>query len=479
MKTPLNILFASAEVMPFSKTGGLADVAGVLPVVLGNHSCNITVLTPLYASVPRQEYSLFSPESSHNIMLADEAYPVSFYLLEKDNVRYIFVSNDFFYSRAGIYTTSDGEGYPDNNARFFFFQKAILLAIEIGLVEPEIIHVNDHHTALIPWMVENRGLSIPTLLTVHNSMYQGQFSKEDISLLDTVDQQALARQKTPLNALQIGLTYSTAVNTVSETYRDELVTIPELSYGLHATIELIQDQFTGILNGADYQYWNPENDSFIIENYDKTSVQKKQANKENLQKILGLPVKQDAPFFGSISRQVESKGFDHILAVMESFISSGCQFVFLGTGDSRIMKEITAMANRHNDHVAYAQEYNEPLAHHIEAGADFFLMPSEYEPCGLNQIYSLRYGTIPIVRKTGGLADTVIPWDGVNGHGFVFDAYTAAGLKAAMEDAVKTYRSPHEWSVIIQNAMKQRFSWDNSAKKYRNLYDTIIKRGQG
>ncbi|NQV36373.1 MAG: glycogen synthase [Candidatus Marinimicrobia bacterium] len=476
MKKTLNILFATAEVTPFSKAGGLADVAGALPAALTKMDCNVTIITPLYASVDRIKYNLFTPEYSDHLQLGDEKYSFAFYRYKEEYVTTIFVANDYFYSRTGIYTTSDGEGYSDNNARYFFFQKAILAGIEKQLLTPDLLHVNDHHTSLLPWMLKNRKLKIPTLLTIHNSMYQGQFSEDDAQLLDTIDSDSLELNSLNKNSLDIGSQFSDAVNTVSKTYRDELVNIQKLSYGLHGTIQKIQNRFSGILNGADYEYWNPEKDEFIAEKYSVDSISKKQKNKHRLLEVIGLPLDIDKPLFGSISRQVESKGFFLILDIMEELIQLDCRFVFLGTGDVRIMGKLKSMAEKYPNHVAVVQEYNEPLAHQIEAGADMFLMPSEYEPCGLNQIYSLKYGTIPIVRKTGGLADTVIDWDGHSGNGFVFNEYNSTELLNGIKRALAVY-STKSWNTVIQNAMAADFSWDQSAKQYKYLYNTIITGG--
>ena len=477
MKKTLNILFVAAEVTPFSKAGGLADVAGALPQALTKLGCNVTVITPLYSAVGRIKYNLFTPEFSGHLTLYKEDFAYAYYTYVKNDVNFVFIANDHFYGRSGIYTTADGEGYPDNNARYFFFQKAILAGLQKGFLQPDIIHVNDHHTALLPWMLKNRDMKIPTLLTIHNCMYQGHFSSDEVLYLDPAEQKSLGSKAIKLNALDIGLQFADAITTVSETYRDELVNDSELSYGLHDTISKIQDHFYGILNGADYEYWNPEKDAFIVENYSVDSLSKKEKNKQYLLKSVGMPLDVDKPLFGSISRQVEGKGFFLILDSMEEMIKMDCRFVFLGTGDVRIMDGLRTMVVKYPNHVAYVQEYNEPLAHKIEAGADMFLMPSEYEPCGLNQIYSLKYGTIPIVHKTGGLADTVSNWDGNSGNGFVFGKYNSTALLNVMKRAVELYNTK-SWDAIIQNAMAADFSWEQSAEQYKYLYNTVMEAGK-
>lgn len=476
MKNKLHILYTAAEAAPYSKAGGLADVAGSLPPSLVQSGCRLSVISPLYGSIDRSRQKLTGPVFKDQVSLGSDVQPFAVYQAFARNVTWIFISNEYFFSRPGIYTTADGIGFHDNTARYIFFQKAILACIMKGYLKADILHVNDHHTALLPWMLKNRGIKIPTLLTIHNCMYQGQFTDDESRLLDTCDRDFMVSGSLNRNALDIGMRYADSINTVSRTYRDELVSRPELSYGLHPTILKIKDRFTGILNGADYQYWNPEQDRMIAENYSVNSISRKEKNKLQLLNTAGLPADAAKPLLGSISRQVESKGFFLILDIMEKLIKLDCLFVFLGTGDIRIMTMLGKMAEKYPNQVAVVQEYNEGLAHQIEAGADMFLMPSEYEPCGLNQIYSLKYGTPPIVHKTGGLADTVIRWDGQTGNGFVFDDYSSAALFNETERALTVFQMA-DWKKIIRNAMTADFSWDQSAKQYLSLYNSILSMG--
>ncbi|NOZ04286.1 MAG: glycosyltransferase, partial [FCB group bacterium] len=410
----MNILFTVAEVAPYSKAGGLGDVAGSLPKELAKAGNALQVISPLYKVVRGDNRVFRETGISGFVRMNDESYPYRIVSLKPDPdfpLEYLFVANSFFFDREGIYTRSDGEGYQDNNTRFFFFQYVIIDLILKGYLQPELIHLNDHHTALIALLLKVRKINLPTILTVHNFQYQGNFQEEDMALFAEKDAQAVRALYAPethfFNALRIGLLTADRVNTVSPTYARELLSDDDLSYGLSDTLKSIRSKFSGILNGVDYDLWNPAKDPYLTVHYSFSELEGKAVNKKILQEDCGLPVTAGTPLIGSVSRLVESKGFDLILSIIDDLMELKVQMVFLGTGSIEIEKALSAAAAKYPRRIAFRSHYSEKLAHLIEAGSDMFLMPSRFEPCGLNQIYSLKYGTIPIVHKTGGLADTI------------------------------------------------------------------------
>ena len=479
----MKVLFAVAEVAPFSKEGGLADVSGALPLELTRQGPEIEIVSPLYSLIDLERFRIRLTEIQGKVPLGRRSHAYRIAAVSNKTqapLNIMFVDNKEFYDRSGIYTKPNGRGFPDNNARFFFFQKVVTDLISRGYLKPDIIHVNDHHTGLIPFMLKNRGMSLPSLLTVHNFQYQGHFSEREALLLNKKDQEVLRRNYSPAqgsyNALEIGLSSADRVNTVSLTYAEELLAHEELSFGLLKVLKRIQSRFSGILNGVDYSLWSPEVDPYLETHFDVNHLDGKSENKKNLLKRCGLPIEPHEPLVGSVSRLVDSKGFSLILSVIEEFIALNLRMVFLGTGDRAIQDSLRAVASKYPDRISFCAEFDEKLAHLIEAGSDMFLMPSRFEPCGLNQIYSLRYGTIPIVHKTGGLADTIRDWDGVRGNGFVFENYTGDELLMAVERALAVYGREPQWRKMMKIAMEQDFSWNSSAKEYLRLYGSLLER---
>ncbi|MEE9167126.1 MAG: glycogen synthase [Candidatus Neomarinimicrobiota bacterium] len=478
----MRVLFAVAEVTPFSKAGGLADVAGALPAELARMGLKMVVISPLYSLVRERGTGLNFAGISGTVLMGKRSYGYKVHrvsTVEEVTLDYLFVQNSEFYDRPGIYAQPDGTGFADSNARFFFFQRVLVDLIGKGDLDPEIVHLNDHHTALLPLLLANRGIRARTLLTVHNFEYQGSFSPKELSLLEERDRSQIRRlyPRRPgesYNALEIGLRQAHRVNTVSPSHASELLKTEGHSFGLFNVLTSIKSRFSGILNGADYSIWNPSLDPYLDIRYDVDSLDGKTRNKSKLLKECGLPDRLDDPLMGSVSRLVESKGFHLVLGIAEKLIQWDIRMVFLGTGDEIIKERLEALANRYPGHVAFHHGFDEDLAHQIEAGADMFMMPSEFEPCGLNQIYSLRYGTIPIVHETGGLADTVDNWNGSKGNGFVFKRYTERAFLRAVGKAIKAYRQPSVWRRIMRNAMKEDFSWFRAAMHYRELYSVLL-----
>lgn len=469
----MNILFASAEVAPFSKAGGLADVAGSLPAALCSKGLHCHVVSPLYGLIDRVKYQVEEIGISGTITLGKTIYPYSIYKSESQSIEGLhlwFVSNPDFFDRDGIYTDETGEGFTDNNLRYFFFQLVILDLINKQAITPDILHCNDHHTGLLPLLTRSI-TGLRSGFTIHNFLYHGHFSAEEKELLPAdIREELSTTQWDNYSALLEAIRWSDAVNTVSPGYAQELMAGDNVDDHSLKVIKARPDGILGILNGIDVEYWNPELDTLIPHNYSSTDLEGKRKNKLALLKQLDLDQDLDAPLFGSVSRLVENKGFSLILESIESFLTAGARYVFLGSGNPAIAAQLTALAEKYPAQVAFFEGLSEELAHLIEAGSDFFLMPSRFEPCGLNQLYSLKYGTIPIVNRTGGLSDSVQDWSPGKGTGFVFEPYDGKELQKSMESALNVFDDKQEWDTLISRAMAQDFSWAASAEEYIKLY---------
>ncbi|MCF7807867.1 MAG: glycogen synthase [Candidatus Marinimicrobia bacterium] len=469
----MNIVFAAAEVAPFSKAGGLADVAGSLPSALQRQGLSCQVISPLYGSVDRVHHRIEAADIKGKVLLGKKTVPYVIFHSKpsgEDETQYWFVSNPTLFDRDGIYTDATGEGYADNNQRFFFFQLVILDLISRKILSPDILHCNDHHTGLLPLLTK----SLPQLrsvFTIHNFLYHGHFSDADKALLpEGIRNKLTPTQWDNYSALLEAITWSDAVNTVSPGYARELMAGENVDEHSLSIIRNRPDGILGILNGIDVNYWNPELDDLLPCNYSPTDRHGKKKNKRALLEKLELQADVDAPLFGSISRLVENKGFALIFESIEDFLADGAAFVFLGSGDPVIAMQLQDLLKKYPAQLAFYDGFNEKLAHLIEAGSDFFLMPSRVEPCGLNQLYSLQYGTIPIVNKTGGLGDSVEQWSAGQGTGFVFEPYLAIELRKSIELALKVFDDKEEWDRLISRAMEKDFSWAVSAKQYIELY---------
>ena len=471
----MKIGFVAAEVAPYSKAGGLADVAGSLPQALSPYVSQVNVFTPLYGSIDTIKYHIIDSGIAGSVLLGELVVPYSIYLVKAEDtgVKTWFIESVKYFSRKGIYTQSNGEGFEDNNQRFFFFQLVVLDLLIRQVVKIDVLHCNDHHTGLLPGLIKVAGLKLKSVFTIHNFLYHGHFSIDELNLLPTVIHPLLTEtQWHNYSALLEGVDHSDLVNTVSPGYAQELLEGVDLDENSLAHIRRARKRFSGIINGIDLDYWNPSTDQFTPYHFSSKSLVGKISNKKELLKSSGLNDDINAPVIGSISRLVENKGFPLILEIIDEFVDLGAKFIFLGSGDPKIAKELKDARLRHPGRVAFDDGYNEPLAHLIESGSDMFLMPSRFEPCGLNQLYSLRYGTIPIVNKTGGLGDTVQDWKPKSGTGFIFEHYAVDKLRVAIDRALKVYQNKPEWASLVKRAMSQDFSWDQSAKKYIDLYQS-------
>jgi starch synthase len=478
----LKIFVIASECVPFSKTGGLADVVGALPKALAARGHDVTVFLPRYRSTAPglvAYSSLQVPLGEKSLMVDIQGGRVL------DGVRYYFLDYPPYYDREELYVVN-GADYPDNAERFTLFSRAALEFLKrTGL--PDVIHCHDWQSALIPALLKtvhsgDPGLGrLPVVLTVHNLAYQGLFPREVLrriglpAELFTVDRLEFYGK---LNFLKGGLVFADFLTTVSRKYAQEIQT-PEYGHGLDGTMRDRAATVTGILNGVDYGEWSPENDRFIAANYSAANLNAKQVCKKDLLNQMGLrDTDLRKPLLGIVSRFATQKGFDLIEGVAAPLLEDDLYLVVLGTGEPRFEKMFSELADRHPKKVAVRVGFDNALAHKIEAGSDMFLMPSRWEPCGLNQIYSLRYGTVPVVRATGGLDDTVEPFDLPigKGTGFKFTLYTGAAFLESVQEALAVFRGhPQAWRQLMKNGMAKDFSWNRSAAEYEALFERVVK----
>ena len=492
MSKPLNVLFLSSEVDPFAKTGGLADVSSALPQAIKELGHEIRIMMPRYRFISERRYKL------HDIIrLKEIPIPVgkaveqgnvksSFISNLKEKVQVYFLDNPNYFGRDGIYQSPVGrKDYKDNDERFIFFCRGVLETLKRLGWQPDIIHCNDWQTGLVPaylktiYSHDSFLKPIKTVFTIHNMAYQGAFTAEtfhksglpkELYHVDGVEAYG------KFNFLKIGLFFSDSINTVSRRYAEEISSSDEFGAGLTGLLAKRKKDLHGILNGIDYHVWNPATDDLIYRKYDAKSLDAKLDNKRALVAKFNLPFKETTPVFGAISRLVDQKGFDLVLDALEEMLKMGAQFILLGDGDKTTEKHFETMQKKHPQQMGVFFGFDKELAHLIEAGSDLFIMPSKYEPCGLNQMYSMRYGTVPVVRATGGLDDTVEDYSGNGkGTGFKFEKYDAKELLKAIQRALKVYQQPDEWKKIMRNGMSKDFSWEHSAKQYVNLYKELLK----
>lgn len=481
----MNILFATSEAHPLIKTGGLADVSGSLPRALKNAKQEVRLILPAYPAVISRADKL---KLVSDIVLPGARTPVR--LLQgwvpHTRVRlYLVDSPEHFDRPGGPYQDEQGQEWPDNAARFALFARAVCAVAmnRAGLNwRPELVHCNDWQTGLVPALLTCKPQRPATLFTVHNLAYQGLFDwKTFKSLKLPTDWWSLDRLEfhDQFSFIKGGLVYADWINTVSPTYAREIRT-KAFGCGLEGLLQHRRDRLSGILNGIDYQTWNPGKDKLLPQTYTARTLAHKRNNKLALQKAFGLPERAGFPLLGHVGRLVEQKGLDLVIELIPQLIKRRLQLVVLGTGQPALEKALRQAARDYPEQVAVRIDYDERLAHLLEAGADIFLMPSRFEPCGLNQLYSLRYGTPPIVRNTGGLADTVVDANDANlaadsANGFVFDEIKSAALLEAVDRALGCYAQPEVWAALLRRGMAADFSWSRSASDYQALYEKVIR----
>ena len=478
----MKIAMIASEVTPFAKTGGLADVIGTLTSALERLGHELCVITPAYRSALQGSFSLRETGLKLSVPLSDRRQQAG--VLEGSigkNVPVYLIRADPYFDREFLYGAPTGD-YPDNDERFVFFSRA---ALELLCHKPvDIAHCHDWQTALAAVFLKIQPeiyaeiASAKTVFTIHNLGFQGVFPQSAWPLLN-LDQTYFTPQFLEyygtVNFLKGGLVFSDKITTVSPSYAEEIMTA-EQGFGLEGVLQQRAADLVGILNGIDDHQWNPWTDPFLACHYGENSLAVKGDCKSILLRAVGLPEKNGTPLIAMISRLTLQKGFDLIEEIFDPLMERDLQVVLLGNGEPYFEKFFKAAAKRHPDRVAVEIGFNEPLAHQIEAGADLFLMPSLYEPCGLNQMFSLKYGTIPIVRAVGGLKDTVQDYNKETrtGTGFLFQRYESSALLAAVDRGLAVFRDKQTWFALQRRAMGMDFSWDRSAKLYSDLYHQLM-----
>lgn len=484
----MKILFVASEVTPFAKSGGLADVTAALPKSLKRQGHDVRIILPFYTEVERGGFGIRKGRKSVDITVGGSVKRGLFRHTNLDDIPVYLLENKEYFSRDNLYGTAQGE-YPDNHHRFAFFCRGVLDLLKKMDYRPDIIHCHDWQTALIPLILKKeKGDDLffsktGTVFTIHNLAYQGLFPRAalaDMALdpaLFTID---CLEYYGKINLLKGAIVTADIVNTVSETYCREILT-PESGDGLDGVLNLRKSDLYGVLNGIDHEQWNPATDRGIARNYTPGAPAGKAYNKKMLQKRLGLEVAEDVPLVGMVSRLTEQKGFDLLEVLLPRIAKARMQLVLLGTGDEKYLKLLQEFAALGTDNISVNIGFHPELAPQIYAGSDMFLMPSRYEPCGLGQMIALRYGSVPVVRKTGGLADTVIDERDLvrEQNGFSFDEYTPEALWEALTRAFDAFGDKASWKKLVKRGMASDYSWNASARKYEELYRLVLgKKGR-
>jgi starch synthase len=475
----MRILYLASEAVPFAKTGGLADVAGALPKYIRQLGHETVVVLPKYRGVNVRTPLL----PSVTIPLGRNLYFCSIHESDPiDDVRFFFVDYPPYYDREQLYRQAN-QDYPDNAERFALLSLAALELAKRAPQPPDIIHCNDWQTSLVPVFLRTLYRQDPffektrTLLTIHNLAYQGVFPR---TVLDRIGlpQELFNPEQLEfygnVNFLKGGIVFANRVSTVSEKYSQEIRT-PEFGCGLEGILRKRAADLTGILNGVDYAKWNPAKDPWLVANYSVDNLEGKRQCKIDLLNQFDILDSRDRPLIGIISRLADQKGFDLLHAAADTLVQDGFSIVVLGTGEEKYSRFFLSLREKYPSFVGAKIAYDDWLAHKIEGGADMFLMPSRFEPCGLNQIYSLKYGTVPLVRATGGLDDTIQDFSqSPGGTGFKFSRYAPEELLSMTRRALGVYRSPQRWRELMKNGMRRDFSWSCSARRYVELYRSLV-----
>lgn len=471
----MKVLFASSEAYPFAMSGGLADVAGALPKALRRRLIGCRIVMPLYSSIPEELKAKMSFICSITVSVAWRRQYCGIFEAHLNGVIYYFIDNQYYFKRDGLY------GQYDDGERYAFFSRAVLDIIpHIGFT-PDIIHCNDWQTALVPVYLNAmyRGSEpyrdIKTVFTIHNIQYQGKYGRElngDVIGLPA-ECEGLIEYDGCVNFMKGAIQCADKVTTVSPTYSREILD-PYYSHGLDNILKEFTYKLTGIVNGIDCEVYNPETDNLIYKNYSVDDMNGKAYNKKMLQRELGLPEKAESPVIGMVTRLVKHKGIDLVKCVFEDLLKADVQFVILGSGEWEFETFFHDMASKHPDKVGLKLGFNPQLAHRIYAGADIFLMPSKSEPCGLAQMVALRYGTVPIVRSTGGLNDTISDSGDGAGNGFTFGNYNAHEMLETVWRALAGYSDKEGWEILRRRDMQCDNSWGVSAGAYIRLYREIV-----
>ncbi|WP_274364682.1 glycogen synthase GlgA [Paenibacillus thermotolerans] len=476
----MKVLMVAAEAAPFVKTGGLADVIGSLPKALAGIGAEVRVILPKYEDMAAKWREKLKPVTAFEVELGWRRQYGGVETLTHDGITYYFIDNEYYFRRRGLY------GYGDDAERFAYFCKAVLEALPRLGWEPDVLHCHDWHAALVPVFLRardgesesGRHRPLKTVFTIHNLKYQGVFPAGVLG-----DVLGLGLEHFHVNGLEFygnvnymkgALNCSDRITTVSPTYAAEIQT-PMYGEGLDGVLRYRKDRLTGIVNGLDTREYDPMTDPHLAANY-SGFFDEKRVNKAALQEELGLPADDTIPVIALVSRLVEQKGLDLIAYVLEELLQERLQLIVLGTGDDMYEKMFRDAAYHHPDKLAARIVFDEGLARRFYAASDLFLMPSRFEPCGIGQLIAMRYGSVPIVRETGGLRDTVVPYNEFTGegHGFTFTHYNSHDMLYTMRRALAIHKDETHWRCIIDNVAKQDVSWDASAKQYARLYDQLL-----
>lgn len=475
----MKLLFAAAECAPFFKTGGLGDVIGTLPKVLAKENVETAVVLPYFTKMSDTYKKQLEDVLHFEVNVGWRKQYCGVKKITIDEVTYYFIDNLYYFDREELY------GYYDDGERFAYFQMAVIELMEKIDFIPDILHVNDYHTAMIPFLLKEKYhwikayRNIRTVLTIHNIQFQGQYGPQilpDLFGMGTERyEDGTLRLGDALNFMKAGILYADKVTTVSPSYAEEIQT-PEFGCGLEVILRMEAGKLSGILNGIDYELNDPETDPALDVHYSVENLTGKQQNKVAMQKLMGLDVNTSVPLIAIVSRLTYQKGFHLLLDEFENLLQMDVQFILLGTGDPDFERGFTEIAQRYPTNSTVVIDFDTKLAQQMYASADIFLMPSAFEPCGLSQMIAMRYGTIPVVHEIGGLKDTVTPFNPVEGTGtgFGFQEYSSFRLIECIKKAIELYEfSPETWQKLVQAAMTQDFSWTRSCHKYLDMYQQL------
>ncbi|WLR50330.1 glycogen synthase GlgA [Bacillus tianshenii] len=474
----MNILFVVSECVPFIKSGGLADVAGALPKELKRLGHEVRVILPKYALISSEYTEKMKEVAEFDVQVGWRQQYAGLETLVHDNITYYFIDNEYYFKRPALY------GDFDDGERFAYFSKAVLRAIPYLDFEVDIIHSHDWHTAMVNFLLQAqyRGnrlyQDIRTVFTIHNLQFQGVFPKQMLHELLNLDESYFTMEQLEfygqLNFMKGGIAASDIVTTVSPTYRNEIL-MPYYGEGLDGFLRAHQYKLYGIVNGIDSELYNPKDHPYLSQPYSSKELENKNLNKLSLQRVSGLPEAENTPVIAIVSRLTQQKGLDLFVRIFHELMQNDVQLVLLGTGEWQFEQFFKQMEREYPEKVKAWVGFSEELAHQIYAGADMFLMPSRFEPCGLGQLIALRYGAIPIVRETGGLNDTITAYNEYTeeGNGFSFKNYNAHDMLFTIERAIHFYHQQEKWAKLVSNAMEQDYSWRKSAQEYDELYTSL------
>ena len=477
----MKVLFAASEAHPFIKTGGLGDVMGALPKSLIKLGVDVRVVIPKYKNIKDELKQKLQFVKWFTVPVGWRNQYCGIFQYQYNGVIYYFIDNEYYFNRDGLY------GYFDDGERFAFFNRAVLEFIKQVDWQPDLINCNDWQTGMVPVLLnleykkDEFYSKIKTVFSIHNLLFKGSFSPKILPELFGYDYMPLVNGSVELDGsvsfLKGGLNYCDQITTVSNTYAEEIKT-PQYGEGLDGLLRSRSYYLMGIVNGIDYEEFNPQDDKLIFKNFNIISIDNKVQNKLALQRELGLPQKKDTPMISLISRLTHQKGCDLIVNMIDRLLQRDIQLVILGTGDYWYEETFKNLQYRYPDKVSANIKFDNTLAHKIYAGTDMFLMPSLFEPCGFGQFIALRYGSIPIVRETGGLKDTISPYNKYNGvgNGFGFKNFNSNELMQIIEYALTIYNDKNAWNNIIRQAMNSDNSWEKSAMQYKWLYEGVVKR---